>query len=502
MVFRFAIVAAGAIALATAAASPVPPQLKPPILAAKPNPPAPLPFALMPSEQRLLGIKKPKWGLALSGGGLRSAFFSLGVLKSLYDDRTLDRIEMVSSVSGGGYTAYWLYANHAGKWRGGERFGQYSLSDAEFPKRLCELLTKSNFVPYGRLKRVLGLRPLPRSVELYESSLRRTFGSSDGTAIALPDLAPTIGRREAPFLIQNATIIEGPQTRSWPSILLELTPLGYGSSDIGYLNWQASGPARLPMYRTTAVSGAAFSPLKQHLPLRHPRTGISSFWANDGGKSENLGAIALIRRGVENIIVSDAEHDPAYKFEAYRTLKAGLGLYGLDLKIDDIDSYLGRWPTYPYSKSVAIGQVTEQTSGKVISTLYYIKAALAGDVMERMKSESALGSRGSLIESRYYAALDATAAKPGGRWRCERLQTEPLVMERWAAFNAGSYAGWLRSLPKSKFVAAIAKATGVQAMRIDFPQYSTADQSFYIDQAQAFVGLGYLEAQRFRPMLR
>ncbi|MDM0113061.1 patatin-like phospholipase family protein [Variovorax sp. J22R133] len=43
------------------------------------------------------------WGLALSGGGIRSATFSLGLLKALAQHRQLLQFDIVSTVSGGGY---------------------------------------------------------------------------------------------------------------------------------------------------------------------------------------------------------------------------------------------------------------------------------------------------------------------------------------------------------------------------------------------------------------
>ncbi len=44
-----------------------------------------------------------KWGLALSGGGIRSATFCLGLIRSLARHGTLLRFDMLSTVSGGGY---------------------------------------------------------------------------------------------------------------------------------------------------------------------------------------------------------------------------------------------------------------------------------------------------------------------------------------------------------------------------------------------------------------
>src|SRR5690606_26612602 len=48
--------------------------------------------------------------LCLSGGGIRSATFNLGVLQGLARAGILDKFDYLSSVSGGGYIAGWLKA--------------------------------------------------------------------------------------------------------------------------------------------------------------------------------------------------------------------------------------------------------------------------------------------------------------------------------------------------------------------------------------------------------
>ncbi len=50
------------------------------------------------------------FGLALSGGGIRSATFGLGVLQGLATQGWLRRIDYLSTVSGGGYIGAWLVA--------------------------------------------------------------------------------------------------------------------------------------------------------------------------------------------------------------------------------------------------------------------------------------------------------------------------------------------------------------------------------------------------------
>jgi hypothetical protein len=54
--------------------------------------------------------ERPPVGLALSGGGIRSATFSLGVLQALAESRRLNAFDYLSTVSGGGYIGSWLTA--------------------------------------------------------------------------------------------------------------------------------------------------------------------------------------------------------------------------------------------------------------------------------------------------------------------------------------------------------------------------------------------------------
>lgn len=58
-------------------------------------------------RRRKNGLSKPEdddlWGLSISGGGIRSATFGLGVLQRLISKNVLKRFDYLSTVSGGGY---------------------------------------------------------------------------------------------------------------------------------------------------------------------------------------------------------------------------------------------------------------------------------------------------------------------------------------------------------------------------------------------------------------
>ena len=50
----------------------------------------------------------PRCGVALSGGGIRSATFALGIIQSMAQNKVLRRVDYLSTVSGGGYTGAFL----------------------------------------------------------------------------------------------------------------------------------------------------------------------------------------------------------------------------------------------------------------------------------------------------------------------------------------------------------------------------------------------------------
>jgi hypothetical protein len=56
------------------------------------------------------GLEEKRWALCLSGGGIRSATFCLGVLQGLARTKLLGRFDYLSTVSGGGYIGSWLTA--------------------------------------------------------------------------------------------------------------------------------------------------------------------------------------------------------------------------------------------------------------------------------------------------------------------------------------------------------------------------------------------------------
>src|SRR5436189_6233843 len=87
----------------------------------------------------------PKIGLALSGGGSRAIAFHLGCLRSLDRLGLLDRIVVLSTVSGGSVIGAYFHA-HRGDF-------------ASFEARICELLVQGLVAPMRRkLFSLLGIK--------------------------------------------------------------------------------------------------------------------------------------------------------------------------------------------------------------------------------------------------------------------------------------------------------------------------------------------------------
>ena len=86
------------------------------------------------AERKAIGRKPddPLIGLALSGGGIRSASFSLGALQALVASGRLRHVDYMSTVSGGGYigSALTWFTKYAGDDEGTPLFG---VTESDFP---------------------------------------------------------------------------------------------------------------------------------------------------------------------------------------------------------------------------------------------------------------------------------------------------------------------------------------------------------------------------------
>jgi hypothetical protein len=255
----------------------------------------------------------------LSGGGIRSAAFSLGMLHGLHDLGILRNVDVVSAVSGGTYALSWLVL---------QPFYGNSATDEDLAAMFSDegpyqsyLRTNSPFVEIAAVggtalyDMTVGqvFRPLIRLVDasadmltetrkLYGWRIQNTFHGHPGRTVdgknpsvntvtlspsqqALPtshwvvrnvefpgelsdflSKVRTEGRGVLPYPVFNVTLNARVHKKFkgqiWPHHF-ELTPLGLGGSALGYVDWDRLQGDQFKTIRSVnlapAISGAAIS---------------------------------------------------------------------------------------------------------------------------------------------------------------------------------------------------------------------------------------------------
>ncbi|MBV1913900.1 MAG: patatin-like phospholipase family protein [Pseudomonadales bacterium] len=445
---------------------------------------------LTDQDRQSLGSASPSLdlGIAISGGGLRSASFSFGVLKTLYDQGILSDVDIVSTVSGGGYTGYELFINELNpeKRKG---FGAATFGEENFNQRLYYHYYTANFISNWQLSKAL--LPKITAASIYKTQIELKYGQDDSNPPAkIVELAPLVSQKILPELVINTTLLE-PLSSNVAADIYEFSTSSAGSLARGFYLYDSNGAPELS--NLTAISGAA---LKSFLAqsITDPTTASSeTLKLSDGGHSENLGAFALIRRGVKRIIIIDGEHDPKYTFGAYSSLKARLSHWGTALDIPDIENIIASDETRSDLTSgervpspLMIGTATNKDGSK--SKLFYLKMINSNFVDGKICNDVSLAGAKEIVRVRTVLEGNKT---PSGKWTSKALKNIDINHVNVFAYHLDSYPNFLKNLRKAKFV----KSLGIDALELSFPQYSTADQSYYSDQFMAYVALGYFSAQ-------
>lgn len=267
-----------------------------------------------------------KLGLALSGGGFRTALFHLGVLMGLAEHRILGRVESISTVSGGSIVGAALYLRmlHA------HRDPNQRLDDETLQRIVTELAR--DFVPaVERNVRMLALakwRPLVRMAapdysrsdrvaEIYEELFFRGVLDGASRPVLMRELdpggepgAPRDGRMPR-FMINATSLNSGRNWRFSPTTMGE-PPRRPEVADLDKAT-RFEAPDRyedLPTHPRDiplSVAVAASSALPGGM---HPMS-ISQMYPDhriqltDGGVHDNQGVQALIDDGCSHALVSD-----------------------------------------------------------------------------------------------------------------------------------------------------------------------------------------------------
>jgi hypothetical protein len=206
--------------------------------------------------KRRSGHPEPRNCVALSGGGLRSGIFSLGVLKGLEERKLLDRVDIISAVSGGSYAATGLYAQHFLKKKNKASPQSESLLDDDYMNSVKEESRLFKVTEFPRLA-WNAFTGIPRNLfengitfkhtntngvaEEYRKGLKKIFYDRNMKGeIFWVSFTKEYG---LPYLIVNATIRNEigsiPPDRTLAQQVFEFTPIYYGSDGIGRFPYKA-----------------------------------------------------------------------------------------------------------------------------------------------------------------------------------------------------------------------------------------------------------------------
>jgi NTE family protein len=304
----------------------------------------------MSTEPYKSEIVKPRIALALSGGGFRASIFHLGVLKRLAELGWLQRVDVLSTVSGGSIIGAFVVM----RWRqwieaggGGTAFEQI------IAQPFLQQIQQHNFILEWLLKSPLW--PMRKAVN-------RQFTRTQA-AVELIDQWFFQGLccdqlPERPLLVLNATSLQS--IRSW-----RFTKGGLGDSRIGYSGWNGR-----PVPLALAVgASASFPPVFPPLRIRRrhytfsgssygetPLPDFDFIPLTDGGVYDNSGIEALFKRTLlpgrllleepEFLLVSDGGAPPTYDFSSsgLPAMTEGLLLYRADqIAREQVTAVRTRW---------------------------------------------------------------------------------------------------------------------------------------------------------------
>jgi predicted acylesterase/phospholipase RssA len=270
-------------------------------------------------------------GLALSGGGYRSAIYNYGILKGLYEIGVIPSIDYLSVVSGGSWIGTPFSMSGDLKWFFHHIEDHPNLIEEGFESLLANPIRLAQEAALSR-------KNANYLSNLFGRLLARVFLREHGQKSRYIPFADKkfFGFEDRPFLIVNGTVyFRRPGSFDVTQECFEMTRLYSGSRTLGYVHTKDFVAREKPLRArdAIAISGAAVA---VHLPALGSevagvglsreavnyvkgRTGGSKicdadyFDIADGGFYNNLGVESLINRGCRYLIVVDAEHDPERK---------------------------------------------------------------------------------------------------------------------------------------------------------------------------------------------
>jgi predicted acylesterase/phospholipase RssA len=246
--------------------------------------------------------RRERIGLALSGGGFRASIFHLGVLRRLEELGIMDRVSVISAVSGGSIiAAYYAYAmeeqlrllppeersTRVARLQAHERVAKEFLTKVRYNLRSRALVFSPFYHPLLFVKSLF-LRPFQQNARsiLIQAEYDKHF-YKDYTLDQLPAIQPGMERKNGPLAVLTG-----------PKLLLNTTSLMTGerkafSRDANtYLSHLKTSNKNV--LKLSQVVGASSG-----VPVLFPPTAICGELLVDGGVSDNQGIEGLLPVGTE-----------------------------------------------------------------------------------------------------------------------------------------------------------------------------------------------------------
>ena len=222
-------------------------------------------------------------GVAISGGGLRSANFSAAVMFELQRLGLLDKVDAISSVSGGSLTAAYYCLAPDREWNPGNL-------QRKLTHRFAADMWVQFFLPWNTF--ALAFTDLDRS-DLLARALNRTLFTRASRRLTFGDL-----RADRPRLLVNATDLQSGRR------------FVFANETFDDMNTDL---AKYPL--AYAVSASASAPVVLHqVTLRDYSTVFKQFrHFVDGGINDNLGVLSLLETyKADNDLARKRNQPPPY----------------------------------------------------------------------------------------------------------------------------------------------------------------------------------------------
>ncbi|HYK00737.1 MAG TPA: patatin-like phospholipase family protein [Thermoanaerobaculia bacterium] len=302
---------------------------------------------------------RPRTALCISGGGIRSATFALGVVQGLASARILDKFDYLSTVSGGGYIGAWLssWARRSSRGMTGVQ-DSLALADTGVGGTRPAADEELEATRLEELPAKIDPEPKPvRHLREYSNYLSPRLGLLSGDTWTMAALYVRNVLLNLLVLVPIlAAILALPRLFAYlASRTNEVTDVAYAWSTVFFLTWafgyvgfKRPVDGAMPAKKLTKMSADLSYVIGCALPLTLAAVSLSLFWADVNHGRELFDRAATFDAAVAGLIAMTVVPFITYYirvlvafFKSWRTTHASLGSQVLHLSIKGLQEMIG-----------------------------------------------------------------------------------------------------------------------------------------------------------------